>query len=114
MKKWMLLVVAVVLVAIVALVPAVFAQEPMDGYGPGSAPMFNGPFGQGPQFVDEDGDGVCDNFVDEDGDGICDHDGTGQGQGSGFVDEDGDGVCDHAGNGEHAGRRGGSMGRWTQ
>ena len=25
------------------------------------------------QFVDEDGDGVCDNFIDEDGDGICDN-----------------------------------------
>jgi hypothetical protein len=102
MKKWMLLTVAVVLVAIVALVPAVFAQGPTDGYGSGYAPTFNGPFGQGPHFVDENGDGVCDNFVDEDGDGVCDLAGSGphgqgygRGQGPGFVDEDGDGVCDN-------------------
>lgn len=54
-------------------------------------------------FVDEDGDGVCDNgyymFVDEDGDGVCDniglYGGRGYGSGAGFVDEDGDGVCDN-------------------
>jgi hypothetical protein len=53
------------------------------------------------QFIDEDGDGICDNgingrtramdrsrvqFIDEDGDGICDN--------GRFVDEDGDGICD--------------------
>jgi len=68
-------------------------------------------------FVDNDGDGVCDyqgnagrghmgakgkrgngghgnracRFVDADGDGICDFAGT---RGRGFVDEDGDGICD--------------------
>ena len=65
MKKWMLLTIAVVLVAVAALAPAVFAQGPADGFGPGygNAPMFNGPFGPG--------------FVDEDGDGVCDHAGTG-------------------------------------
>lgn len=59
--------------------------------------------GNGQGFVDEDGDGVCDNcgtgrgpgFVDEDGDGVCDNCGNGRGRGSGFVDEDGDGVCDN-------------------
>ena len=55
------------------------------------------------------------NFIDEDGDGICDLMGTGQsGQGQGygpwglqagtcggnFIDEDGDGVCDLAGMGQ--------------
>jgi hypothetical protein len=115
MKKWMLLTIAVVLVAIVALGPAVFAQGPTDGYGPsyGNRSMFNG--GYGPHFVDENGDGVCDNFVDQDGDGVCDYAGTDQGRGYGFVDEngdgvcdnfvdeDGDGVCDHAGTGQGAG-----------
>jgi len=39
------------------------------------------------------------NFVDADGDGICDHYQSGQchgcGNGNGFVDADGDGICDH-------------------
>lgn len=43
--------------------------------------------GQGQGFVDEDGDGVCDNA----GAGR----GLGRGMGRGFVDEDGNGVCDH-------------------
>ena len=63
---------------------------------------------QGQYFVDEDGDGVCDNLGTgkgqagragtswiEDGDGVCDNLGTGRGQGGQgryFVDEDGDGV----------------------
>jgi hypothetical protein len=81
----------------------------------------------GQNFVDEDGDGVCDtcgnepgtnrdrpygnsrgsnNFIDEDGDGLCDScglapgDGTGNQYGNGasnFVDGDGDGVCDTCG-----------------
>lgn len=48
-------------------------------------------------FIDEDGDGICDNcgngvgFIDEDGDGICDN----CGNGDGFVDEDRDGICDN-------------------
>lgn len=57
-------------------------------------------------FVDADGDGVCDNFVDADGDGVCDHCvGTREGNGNGrrgngmrqrnFIDADGDGVCDN-------------------
>ncbi|GEM_PF-2686828 len=49
-----------------------------------------------------DEDGVCDNFVDEDGDGICDNcqgdgvcDGDGPyGNGRGYGNGDGDGVCD--------------------
>jgi hypothetical protein len=65
-------------------------------------------------FVDANGDGICDNcrqglcdsFVDANGDGICDncrhlgyqHDGANSGNGPGcgnFVDADGDGVCDN-------------------
>jgi hypothetical protein len=115
MKKWTLLAVVVVLVTIALLAPAVFAQGPADGYGPGygrGAMVSGGQFGPG--FVDEDGNGICDNFVDEDGDGVCDLAGTGQGRGLGFVDEDGDGVCDHAGTGRQADRSGRMMGRWAQ
>ena len=35
----------------------------------------------------------CSNFVDNNGDGICDNHGTNCG--IGFVDENGDGICDH-------------------
>ena len=38
------------------------------------------------------------NFIDEDGDGVCDLFGEGgQGYGQGFIDEDGDGLCDITG-----------------
>lgn len=84
--------------------------------------------GRGPNFVDANGDNVCDNcsaqtanqfgwryrqqngFIDEDGDGVCDNcDGTGphgpmNGRCAGFVDEDGDGICDNcpgSGSGPH-------------
>jgi hypothetical protein len=59
------------------------------------------------RYVDEDGDGICDNrangqcgsaYVDENGDGICDNRGNSQCGGS-FVDENGDGICDNAGSG---------------
>ena len=54
-------------------------------------------------FVDTNGDGICDNhetncsigFVDENGDGICDHR-TSQ-KCSNFVDSNGDGICDNHG-----------------
>ena len=51
------------------------------------------------QYVDADGDGVCDNcgtacrYVDADGDGVCDNRGTA----CRYVDADGDGVCDNRG-----------------
>lgn len=62
----------------------------------------------GRYFVDADGDGICDNcdgtgwhYVDTDGDGVCDY----YGGGRYFVDADGDGVCDnYAGGGRGAGR----------
>jgi len=88
----------------------------------------------GVNFVDEDGDGVCDNepvgdgegfgkgnrgaekqeFVDEDGDGVCDNEPIGEGPGNrgavrpNFIDEDGDGICDNEGTGlgEGKGNRG--------
>lgn len=52
----------------------------------------------GCNFVDADGDGVCDMadshcaFVDVDGDGVCDNVGSRRA----FVDADGDGICDNA------------------
>lgn len=48
-------------------------------------------------FVDENGDGLCDNRTDgscrydTDGDGVCDL----GGQGACYTDEDGDGLCDN-------------------
>lgn len=62
-------------------------------------------------YVDEDGDGVCDNcdsigwycskncaYADEDGNGICDNCGTHRyycKDGCAYIDEDGDGICDN-------------------
>lgn len=62
---------------------------------------------RGRNFIDADGDGICDycdtycEFVDADGDGICDNYGsgkcrTGRGRGRNFIDADGDGICDNA------------------
>lgn len=60
------------------------------------------------QWVDEDGDGICDNqgtrcqgqgFIDADGDGICDNQNA-RCQGQSFTDANGDGICDNAGNGQ--------------
>lgn len=63
-------------------------------------------------FVDADGDGVCDNigtqsksqgvnFVDADGDGVCDNEGTctsnGERKQLNFVDANSDGICDNTG-----------------
>ena len=87
--------------------------------------------GGGANFVDANGDGVCDyygtgvggggaNFVDADGNGVCDYydtnaagytDANGNGindyyeaGGAGFVDANGDGVCDLFGGGRRGGR----------
>ena len=56
-------------------------------------------------FIDEDGDGICDNkkeqcsrgenFIDEDGDGVCDNKKGQCSREKNFIDEDGDGVCDN-------------------
>ncbi|WP_420643672.1 hypothetical protein [Candidatus Leptofilum sp.] len=52
-----------------------------------------------PNFVDEDGDGVCDTCGNVPGNGSGQGNQYGNGaQGSNFVDEDGDGVCDTCGN----------------
>ena len=86
----------ILIVALVALSIGVAAAQ----YGQGSG-------ADGAQYVDDDGDGICDNLgtcpgsVDADGDGVCDNLGDcGRGCGCGdkaFVDSDGDGVCDNSG-----------------
>lgn len=92
MLKKVLVATAVVTVIAILVVPMV-----VEAAGPGEnrrgqrGPNEGAPVG----FVDEDGDGICDNslgFVDENGDGIYDNS---PGSGFGFVDEDGDGVCDY-------------------
>jgi len=55
------------------------------------------------EFVDLDGDGICDNFQSGMGLGLGQRRGAGQGQN--FIDADGDGVCDLAGT--NAGQRNG-------
>ncbi|MEY8338795.1 hypothetical protein AALB16_12370 [Lachnospiraceae bacterium 62-35] len=78
----------------------------------GTAHAFAAVPGAGRNFVDADGDGVCDYFgsvcsyVDMDSDGICDNcnvyhrNSMAQaGHGRYFVDADGDGVCDYFANG---------------
>jgi type II secretory pathway pseudopilin PulG len=50
----------------------------------------------GQNFVDEDGDGVCDTCGSVPGSGMGSQNGNGP-SGSNFVDEDGDGVCDTCG-----------------
>lgn len=61
MKKYILATIG--LVALIATVGLVTA-----GYGPGAEEKQY----LGEDFVDNDGDGVCDNWVDEDGDGMND------------------------------------------
>ncbi len=80
-------------------------------------------------FIDADGDGVCDNiregicsYIDTDGDGICDNRGARNGNcpaegGKNFVDADGDGVCDHYASGQNRGnghRNGSHHGRCSK
>ena len=47
--------------------------------------------GRGRNFVDANGDGVCDNYAS----GACAGQGNGCGQGAGYVDADGNGTCDN-------------------
>ena len=64
------------------VLPSVLAAALLLSIGTTSA--FAAGLGQGPYFVDANGDGICDyagtgcskNFVDADGDGVCDYAGT--------------------------------------
>jgi hypothetical protein len=125
-------------------VATVFFDHDGDGIPNGLDPDFirGTGMGQGDQanFIDENGDGICDlfqnggqgmgrgagnrgqsglrNFVDADGDGVCDNftgtgtRGAGRGSRVNFIDADGDGVCDNAGIGvgSQMGKRGGRRG----
>lgn len=73
-----------------AMAAVALAATPGDGIPAGADDQ------TGANFVDEDGDGVCDGFVDEDGDGICDNAGE-NGHGEGAMGE---------GNGYMGGRNG--------
>lgn len=55
------------------------------------------------QFIDEDGDGICDNYSNQKN--------CGKGLGLGYIDEDGDGVCDNYVSGRRGGRGGCGVGR---
>ena len=79
-------------------------------------------FAQGNPTAAQPGAGQCVNFVDADGDGVCDNAGTGTGLGAqtggNYVDADNDGVCDNLGlntpaqdgTGSQHGRSGGQRG----
>ncbi|NJP04999.1 MAG: hypothetical protein HC837_04910 [Chloroflexaceae bacterium] len=89
----MVLASGLIVMALLMVGPVTFAQQ---AQGPGQGA----------------GQGQCaGDFVDADGDGVCDNAGQNQGDGPNFVDADGDGVCDHAGqpprDGSGQGRGGG-------
>ncbi len=89
---------AISIVAIIALVLVLPTISQAAGRNPNPT---GDTYGTASNFVDEDGDGICDNclgtgigFVDEDGDGVCDNCLE---AGAGFIDADGDGICDNMG-----------------
>ena len=67
--------------AVLLMLAVVGTAAAVDGDSADVAPVYACQ-GQGPNFVDADGDTVCDNFVDTDGDGIND-DCAGYGAGNG-------------------------------
>lgn len=71
---------------------ALFASFAINSYAAAPQPGTNT---TSPTFIDENGDGVCDNYVANGGKGS----GLGKGQNRNFVDADGDGVCDNTGTG---------------
>jgi len=109
----------------------IFVDVDGDGIPNGLDPDFVRGTAQGrgleQNFIDADGDGICDlyqsgnqgagqygrqarqmNFVDVDGDGVCDNSANqgrgfmnGQARQMNFIDEDGDGVCDFYSNGSN-------------
>jgi hypothetical protein len=93
---------AATLAATLAFAPLTSAQQATP---PTASAVMNGTgHGRGGQGG-TGGTGTCTgtNFVDADGDGVCDNAGTGAGAGTGFVDADGDGVCDNMGTGTGTG-----------
>ena len=72
-----------------------YAQQGGRGYGRGNGKGLAGA-AQGANFVDKDGDGICDNVGTRMGRGRGNGKGLGgAAQGANFVDKDGDGICDN-------------------
>jgi hypothetical protein len=64
----------------------------------------------GPDFIDDDGDGLCDNYQT----GACQGGDCGRERGAGYVDEDGDSICDYSKGCASGCRRGYGRGtRWA-
>jgi hypothetical protein len=89
------------IIALILVVPTIAQAAGSGGRNQEPAPHNGDTYGTASNFVDADGDGVCDDcqgtdigFVDADGDGVCDNC---RGTGVDFVDADGDGVCDNMG-----------------
>lgn len=73
---------------------------------PVAAAPSRGGNGRAVNYVDANGDGVCDYFTDTDKNRICDHCTRYGGRGRQFVDKNGDGICDNfTGIGNGSGRR---------
>ncbi len=76
-------------------------------------------FAYGNQYIDNDGDGICDNwnnyqgtnYVDDDNDGICDNAGNCDHHNchhANYVDANNDGICDNYGSNQHYGHHQGN------
>ena len=134
MKRFMIVGIAVVAILGIAITMALasnpaMADNAFDGTGQLELVVDEGLTGEtavtqdpianptGQNFVDEDGDGVCDTCDNITGMGTYSHSGQGA-VGSNFVDLDGDGVCDDCtplapadGTGNQNGRQGGQNGQ---
>lgn len=122
MKKYLLLTISILAVLALGASIALAYETPADNLTEGTIPQMSQQnldaevgnvsedlvgFGLqstgGPNFVDEDGDGVCDLMGTGQGNGPYGPRGYGNGTGvcgENFVDEDGDGVCDLMGTGQ--------------
>lgn len=114
MKRILLGVLAVGIVLTIGATTA-FASGMHNGYGSAIRLSSTAQTSSCPNYVDADGDGLCDNcggshgncqtgscsnYVDADGDGLCDncsgsHGNCQTGNCSNYVDTDGDGLCDN-------------------
>lgn len=115
MKKWKKTGIALIgMTTALVLGTAAFAADPVNGNVVPCSQHISC------QFVDRNGDGICDNtagqcrqhascqFVDADGDGVCDNSTNQCRQHTDcqFTDANGDGICDN-GNGNHHNRHNG-------
>lgn len=125
MKKSVLIIVAVLVVALcvpavafAAFAPSAFKAAPAPQAQPATHPIVQAApadTGTCPGFHDADGDGVCDNhhgasgicpgYVDADGDGVCDNYGSGCGRGNGCGNGNAASGYGHHGQAHHGGNR---------